>query len=113
MECTRFDDESRRLLANTVLTGSRNAIYWTAVAGVLRTGAAVRGNWSLEGEYLPHRLYGAGLRAEDRASDGAEVAYLPHLNVHFPGTRYTVRLTIERRLQKFRNATLIELGTVF
>ena len=36
-----------------------------------------------------------------------------YVNAHFPGTRYTIRLTIERRLQRGRNATLVELGTVF
>ncbi|MGQ0714901.1 MAG: hypothetical protein ACT4PJ_14450 [Gemmatimonadaceae bacterium] len=45
--------------------------------------------------------------------DGADVAYIPYVNAHFPGTRYTLRLTAERRLQRGRNATLLELGTLF
>ena len=71
------------------------------------------GRWSLEAEYLPHSYVGVGGRAEDRAGDGARIAVLPYVNAHFPGTRYTFRLTVERRLQRDRNATLIELGTVF
>lgn len=108
-----FYDDRRRHLANAIVTGRHEALYWTAVTGALRTGDVVRGNWSIEAEFVPHRLFGVGARAEDRAGDGAERAYLPYVNVHFPGTTYTIRLTLERRLQRGRNATFVEFGTVF
>jgi hypothetical protein len=108
-----FYDESSRYLAHAITTGNSAALYWTAMAGTAKSGDLVTGRWSLEAEYLPHSYVGLGGRVEDRAGDGAEVAVLPYVNAHFPGTRYTVRLTIERRLQRHRNATLIELGTVF
>jgi hypothetical protein len=50
---------------------------------------------------------------EDQGGDGVEHAIIPYLNAHFPGTRYTIRLTLERRLQRDRNATFLEVGTVF
>jgi hypothetical protein len=108
-----FYDDSRRYLANAIATGNRSALHWTAVAGAARTSDVLAGLWSLEAEYLPNPYFGVGARAEDRAADAADVAVLPYFNAHFPGTRYTVRLTIERRLQRGRNATLVELGTIF
>jgi hypothetical protein len=58
-------------------------------------------------------LFAVGGRAEDRAADGAGRALLPFLNVHFPGTSYTFRLTVERRFQRARDATFVELATIF
>lgn len=108
-----FYDDGDRFLVNLVTTGERLSLHWTAVAGALKSGEVTRGQWSLETEYLPSYFVGIGGRVEDRAADGAEVAFLPYLNAHFPGTSYTVRLTVERRFQRGRNATLVELGTVF
>lgn len=108
-----FYDESNRYLAHAITTGNRAALHWTGIAGMAKSGELLTGRWSFETEYLPHSYVGFGGRVEDRAGDGAKVAVLPYFNAHFPGTRYTVRLTAERRLQRGRNATLIELGTVF
>lgn len=108
-----FYDESNRYLAHSITTGNSASLHWTAIAGMAKSGAPLTGRWSLEAEYLPRSYVGIGGRVEDRAGDGAKVAVLPYLNAHFPGTRYTIRLTVERRLQRNRNATLIELGTVF
>lgn len=108
-----FYDESNRYLAHAITTGSRGAIHWAAIAGAARSGSPLTGRWSLEGEYLPRSDIGFGGRVEDRAGDGARIAVLPYVNAHFPGTRYTIRLTVERRLQRDRNATIVELATVF
>jgi hypothetical protein len=108
-----FYDRSDRYLGQGVATASAGPLHWTAIAGAAKTGVTTRGRWSLETEYLPHHLAGVGARGEDQAADGAEVGFLPYINAHFPGTRYTVRLTVERRVQKGRNATFVELGTVF
>jgi hypothetical protein len=108
-----FYDDGNRYLANVVSTGRRSDIHWTAIAGAWRSGVATRGQWSLETEYLPSPFIGIGGRVEDRAGDGQRRAFLPYLNAHFPGTTYTVRLTIERRWQRGREATFVELGTVF
>lgn len=108
-----FYDDANRQLANAVTTGRRSDVYWTAVAGAWKSGAVTRGQWSLETEYLPSPFIGIGGRVEDRAADGASRAFLPYVNAHVPGTSYTVRLTIERRFQRGRDATFVELGTVF
>lgn len=110
-----FYDRSNRYLAQAVATGDRGVIHWTAIAGLARsrTSPATLGRWSLEAEYLPRGAVGAGARVEDLASDGRRPAVNFYLNAHAPGTRYTVRLTVEQRVQRDRNATLIEIGTIF
>jgi hypothetical protein len=108
-----FYDDSERYLAQLVTTGRRGAVHWAAVTGAAKTGELLAGRWSLEGEYFPNYYLGFGTRVEDRAADGLETAVLPYVNFHFPGTRYTFRLTLERRIQRDRNATVLEVGTVF
>lgn len=108
-----FYDDSERYLANAIGTGNVRAFHWTGIAGMAKRAGILAGQWSVEGEYLPHSFIGLGGRVEDRAADGTGVAYLPYFNAHFPGTRYTIRLTVERRIQRGRNATFVELGTLF
>lgn len=108
-----FYDDSRRYLGQLVTTGSHRNVHWTAAAGAAKTGELLAGRWSVETEYFPSNFLAFGSRAEDRAADGAELALLPYVNFHFPGTRYTVRFTLERRFQRDRNATVLEVGTVF
>lgn len=108
-----FYDDANRQLVNLVTTGRRSDVHWTAVAGAWKSGGIARGQWSLETEYLPSPWVGLGGRVEDRAGDGAGRAFLPYVNAHLPGTSYTVRLTVERRFQRGRDATFVELATVF
>jgi hypothetical protein len=114
-----FYDHSNRFLTDAITTGNYGRVYWTGIVGVARTQASptvepvLRGRWSMEGEFIPHCLLGMGGRVENRAGDKAEPAFIPYLNAHFPGTRGTVRLTVERRFQKDRNGTFIELATIF
>lgn len=107
-----FVDHDRSVV-QAVATGSAAAFQWTAIGGAARVADLSRGQWSLEGEWVPHRFWGVGARVEDRAADGAKAALLPYLNAHVPGSRYTVRLTVEQRFQEDRNSTLAELGLVF
>ena len=111
-----YDSDPDRYLANAVTTGSYRDLHWTGILGVARSGEVTRGRWSIEGEVFPRRLtgfLGLGGRVEDQGGDGVEHAVIPYINAHFPGTRYTIRLTLERRLQRDRNATFLEIGTIF
>lgn len=114
-----FYNRSDRFLTDAVTTGNYGPFYWTGIAGLARSRPnpsvepALRGRWSLEGEFIPHHFIGVGGRVEDRAGDGAEPAFLPYINANFPGTKGTIRFTIERRFQKDRNGTFVELGTIF
>lgn len=107
-----FYDRSRRYLAHAVATAPIGPVHWELMAGGARDGGPLRGRWSVEGQLVPHRLVAAGGRLE-RHAGGGSLTFLPTLNVHFPGTRYTVRLTVERRVQPGPDATVLELGTLF
>ncbi len=111
-----YDSDPDRYLANAVTTGSYRDLHWTGLLGVAKSGDVTRGRWSLEGEVFPARLrgfLGLGARVEDQGGDAVGRAFIPYVNAHFPATRYTIRLTLERRLQRDRNATFLEIGTVF
>lgn len=111
-----YDSDPDRYLASAVATGAYSDLHWTGILGVARSGEVTRGRWSVEGELFPARFrgfLGVGARVEDQGGDATEHAVIPYLNAHFPGTRYTIRLTLERRLQRDRNATFLEIGTVF
>ena len=108
-----FYDHGGRYMVNGVATGGRAGAFWTAVAGVERRAEATHGRWSFEVEYAVHRLLALGARMENRGGDGAPPALLPYVAAHFPGGRYTIRLTAEQRVQGDRSATFLELGAVF
>lgn len=108
-----FYDHPGRYLLNAVATGNWSAVYWTGMLGLEKRSDAAHGRWSIEGEYVPHRLLAVGTRVENRGGDGAPPALFPFVVAHFPGTRYTVRLTAEQRVQGDRSATFVEVGAVF
>lgn len=108
-----FYDDAERYLVNGLFTGARDDVHWGAALGFDRVADVTRGRWAAEAEYFPRRFFALGGRVEDRAADGAGTAFLPYVNLHYPGTRYTIRFTIEQRFQRDRGATLFELGTLF
>ena len=108
-----FYDHAGRYLVNGVATGNRAGVYWTTIAGLERRGDSTHARWSVEGEYVASRVFALGARVENRGRDGAPPAALPYLVAHFPGTRFTVRLTVEHRVQGDRSATFVEMGAVF
>lgn len=72
------------------------------------------GRWTWDNEWIPSAWFAFGLRVEDRAGDGLDPAVAPYANAHWPGTRYTLRLTVEHRVRKgLSSATAVELATVF
>jgi hypothetical protein len=108
-----FYDHGDRYLLNGVATGSAGRFYWAGVGGARRVEGSLLGQWSLEGEYVPHYVVGLGTRVEGRAGDGVPAAVVPYVNLHFPGTSWTARLTVEQRLVGSTNRTLVELGAIF
>ena len=108
-----FYDHGGRWLAAGLATGAQGPFHWTVGAGAARSAGVTRGRWSLEGEWFPWWPLGAGVRVEGQGADGLPPAVLTYVNGHLPGTSYTVRLTVERRIQRGRNATFVEFGTVF
>ena len=108
-----FYDDADRYLMSGMFTAARAAVHWGAALGFDRVADVTRGRWSAEAEYFPRNFFALGGRIENRAADGARTAFLPYINVHYPGTRFTIRVTLEQRFQRDRGATLFELGTIF
>jgi hypothetical protein len=108
-----FYDDGDRYLVQGVANGVASRIHWTAVAGLERQRTGSRGRWSVEGTYVPDHHLAIGSRLEDRSKDGVPAALVPYFRAHFPGTRYTGYIAVEQRIQRDRNATLVEVGTVF
>jgi hypothetical protein len=106
-------DDGERYLLQGVTTGSRSRFYWTVVAGVERFEGVSRRRWSAEGEVAPHYFLALGGRVEERTGDDVRAAFLPYVRGQFPGTRYTMYVAVEQRLQRGANTTFVELGTVF
>lgn len=92
----------------------RRGPWFSAIALTLAHRDESFGRWTWDNEWIPSQWVALGLRVEDRAGDSLDPAAAPYVNAHWPGTRYTVRLTVEHRVQNGRRgSTAVELGTVF
>lgn len=107
-----FVDPGDRYQWGAVAAGRRDAWMWTGAGGGVRdlTGS-IRGRWSGEIERVLTPSAALGVRGEGQA--GADPAWVTYGNFHFPGTTWTLRLTLEQRLQAGRGTTLVELGAIF
>lgn len=108
-----FYDNSERYLANMVTSGAYRDAYWTVIGGAAREAGTLRARWSAEGEYVPLPFASGGGRVENLGGDGRAPTFATFVNAHFPGRRYTFRLTVEHRFQPGQNVTFVELGSVF
>lgn len=106
-----FVDSRSRYQAGAVWTGKEGPWMWTGALGAARTGESLRGRWSAEGELAPSYYAAFGARGEGQA--GSDRALITYANFHFPGTKYTFRLTLEQHLRQGRGTSLVELGAVF
>jgi hypothetical protein len=106
-----FLDSRDRYQFGTVTTGARGPWMWTGAAGAAGLDGSLRGRWSAEGERVLVPSATVGARGEGEA--GRDPALVAYGNFHFPGTTWTLRLTVEQRMQAGRGTTLVELGAVF
>ncbi len=106
-----FIGRNDRLMLGGLRTGWYGPLHWTAAAGFTREQGTTFGRGSLEGEYFYNRFLAVGGRLEDRGR--ADAAFIPYVNTHFPGTRWTLRGTLEHRFQSGRSGTFMEFGVVF
>lgn len=63
--------------------------------------------------WIPRPWFGVGARLDHQSALRRRPAVLPHVNFSFPGTKYTVLLTVEQRIQQRAHGTSIEFGVVF
>ncbi len=68
---------------------------------------------SWENEWVPLRWMALGLRLDDRTGVNRPLAVIPHLNLYFPLTSYTLRFTAEHRQQRLNRQWLLEAGIIF
>jgi hypothetical protein len=106
-----FVDPRGRYQAGGVVTGMSGPWMWTGALGAVRNRDSVRGRWSIEGEHVLTAHAALGARGE--GTEDTPSTWIAYGNFHFPGSRYTFRLTVEQRLRSGRGTTLIELGAVF
>ncbi len=108
-----FWDGPDRHLAGVVGSTGNHQIFLTGGLGMDRVSGTRRARWMIEAEIFPEPVGGLGVRVEHRSNEGSTPAFVTYANAHLPGTSYTVRLTVEQRWQRDRNALLVELGAVF
>ncbi len=106
-----FFDSRDRYLLGLVTTGRRGSLLWTGAVAGLGVEGVFRGRASLEGEVVANRFLAFGARVEELA--GVPTAFVPYMNINFPGTSYTFRLTLEHRERSGSRGTFLELGAVF
>lgn len=68
---------------------------------------------SLGDTWIPKNWLGVGARLDHQTAVRRKPAVLPHINFSFPGTKYTILVTVEQRIQNRNFATAIEVGAVF
>ena len=98
------------------LVGAYNfgPFFSTAAVGFARERTGQKDTrFSWENEIIPTRWLALGLRVDDRTGPGRPAALIPHVNVEFPLTSYTVRITAEHRQQRASRQWLLEVGVVF
>lgn len=68
---------------------------------------------SLGHYWIPQSWFALGGRIDNRSADGRSVAFVPHLNFHFPGKTYTALFVFEPFLQEGNSGIVSELSIVF
>lgn len=68
---------------------------------------------SIGDTWIPKRWFGAGARFDHQSALRRRPAVIPHVNFSFPGTKYTLFLTVEQRIQQRAHGTSVEFGVFF
>ena len=68
---------------------------------------------SLGHYWIPRSWFALGGRIDHRSADGRSVAFVPHLNFHFPGKTYTALFVFEPFLQEGNSGIVTELSILF
>ena len=108
-----FFDGDQRLLGQIVGTTRYTDFYFISTMGTGKDDVRKVSNLMLEIEYMPLEWGVLAVRVEHQTGIGAEPAVVPYGVVHFPGTTYTIRLSLEQKIQKGNNQFLIETSLMF
>lgn len=108
-----FAGSNERHLVQMIGSTRFHDFLLTAALGTGKVVARKFSNVMLESEYQPVDWGLLAFRIEHQAGSGRDPAYIPYAVVHFPGTTYTFRVTLERRLQRDNGQTFLEASIIF
>ncbi len=104
-----------RWLAN--LTGQKQVAgdhYLYASVGTARFRTDLQDFRMSVGDYwIPRSWVALGVRLDHRTADRLPPAFVPHLNLHYPGEKHTFMLVLEPFLQRRNSGMAAELSVVF
>lgn len=90
------------------------ATHLYGAAGTARFRSGVQDfRMSLGHYWIPRTWFAWGSRLDHRSTDGLGVAFVPHVNVHFPGSKYTFLFVLEPFLQKDNSGVAAEISAIF
>lgn len=90
------------------------ATHLYGAAGTARFRSGVQDfRLSLGHYWIPRAWFAWGSRIDHRSADGRGVAFVPHVNVHFPGSKYTFLFVLEPFLQKDNSGVAAEISAIF
>lgn len=100
-------DESRRMPYLAMLDRLRAFLRQPSAAFILC-------GYSFRDDHINEVIIqGLGSRFDHLSADGRGPAFVPHVNFHFPGEKYTVMLVVEPFFQERNNGIATELSFVF
>ena len=108
-----FTGSNERLLVQMIASTRYQSLFLTTALGTGQVAGKKFSNMMFETEYQPVDWGVFALRIEHQTGSGKDPAYIPYAVVHFPGTSYTLRVALERRLQKDNNQTFFETSIIF
>ncbi len=104
----------RRWLTNLTGTLHRGNHFLLATVGTAQFRSGLHDfRLSVGDNWVPRNWLAMGARLDHQSAARTHPAVLPHVNLNFPGRKYTFLLTFEQRLQKNNFGTAVEFGLVF
>lgn len=108
-----FGGSNERHLVQMIGSARLGDLFITAALGTGKVGIRKLSNMMLESEYQPVNWGILAFRLEHQTGSGRDPSMVPYAVVHFPGTEYTFRVTMEHRIQKDNEQTFIETSVIF
>ncbi len=81
--------------------------------GYERAGGNTTGRVTWENEFLPLSFFSVGGRIDHRTVPEGKTSFVTNMNLQWPGSRWTLRLVLEQRVQTDNHATLAEMSLIF
>jgi len=95
--------------------GRYNRGRWFSMLGVGigRVGGKTDGRVSWENEFIPLDFFAIKALIDHQTDVKNGTAFVPSVNLRWPGSQWTLLLVVEQRVQTDKHATLVELSLIF